>query len=235
MDTVELMKGLLEAEESGSKAPAVSTDDAAAIAGHFHVQADRGAAALVEVAKKLEVTIACHEGCNGCCHEMVMVRDPESIAVAKWLARPEQAETLNAFLEEYPAWRSKVGDAPERLAALLKGGDQEAYNAAHREQWRKAVLCAFNKDGRCLIYEVRPMACRHAHAVGTAEHCHPSDTSGVKAQQIAFVPVDELLAMSRRVMRAAERSLRGGAAVGPESLVLRVAHIMAYRPTLPGN
>lgn len=236
MDTVEVMRALLEAEESGSKAPAITAEDAAGISKHFHAQADRGAEALKTVAKNLDVTIACGEGCNGCCHEMVMVRDPESVEVAMWLAKPEQADVAATFLDQYPEWRRAVGDAPERLAALLRGGSQEAYNDAHRAQWRKAVLCAFNKDGKCLIYPVRPMACRHAHAVNTSAHCHPSDTSGQKAQQIAFVPLEDLMTMSRRVMRAAERALRGGNFVsGQESLVHRVANMLAMRPTLPGN
>jgi Fe-S-cluster containining protein len=222
MDVIELMTALMASEEAGTPAPAVAVGDAIAISQHFHHQADRGAEALTTVAKQLDVTIACGEGCTGCCHELVMVRGPEAAEVVAWLSAPERAAARAAFLANYSSWRATVGNAPERLAALLEAGDAAAYQAAHREQWRKAVLCAFNQDGKCLVYDVRPMLCRNAHAVGTSAHCHPADTSGTAATKIVFVPIDNLVELSRRVMRAADRAARGAAA-GQESLCKTVA------------
>lgn len=222
MDVIELMTALVESEDAGTRAPAVEITDAIAISRHFHHQADRGAEALTAVAESLDVTIACGEGCTGCCHELVMVRGPEAAEVVMWLLAPERKAARDAFLANYSSWRAAVGNAPERLAELLRGNDAEAYKTAHREHWRKAVLCAFNQDGKCLVYEVRPMVCRTAHAVGTSAHCHPSDTSGTPATTIAFVPIDNLMALSRRVMRAADRAARGPGA-GQESLCKTVA------------
>jgi Fe-S-cluster containining protein len=89
-------------------------------------------------------------------------------------------------------------------------------------------MCAFNHEGECLIYPVRPMACRTAHAVNTSTHCHPADDSGVKPQRIAFVPLEDLTTISRRVMRAADRAARGPTA-GHESLVKLVAGALMRR------
>lgn len=216
------MTALVTAEDESGTPPSVSVDEAIEVSQHFHAEADRGSAYLPQVAAKLGVTIACTTGCNGCCHEMVMVRGPEAADVIRWLDADEQLPARRAFMRAYPDWRAAVGDAPERLVALLAGGDQEAYNAAHRAQWKKGVLCAFNHEGLCLIYPVRPMACRTAHAVGTNEHCHPASESGQPAQRIAFVPLDDLTTLARRVMRAADRASRGATA-GHEALVKVVA------------
>ncbi len=232
MDVIELMSALLTAEDEGSAPPMVTAEDAIAISAHFHGQADRGAEALQGVARKLNVTIACHQGCNGCCHDPLLVRGPEAVAVAGWLAQPEHAAARKTFLAAYPAWRSAVGDAPERLARLLRTGTPAAYEAEHRLEKRKAVLCAFNHEGSCLIYEVRPMVCRTTHAVGTSEHCQPGDTSGVPPTRITFVPIDNLVALSRRVMRAAEQ-VALGAAAGHEALCKTVAAALAARPDDP--
>ena len=45
-----------------------------------------------------------------------------------------------------------------------------AYQDAHVQAWRMGVLCAFNRDGACLIYGVRPSNCRTAHALDQQRH-----------------------------------------------------------------
>lgn len=227
-EVIALMTALVTAEDEGTAPPDVTVDASIGISRHFHAQADRGMDMLPDIARQLDVSIACGRGCNGCCHEMVMVRGPEAADVVRWLDAPERLPQRRAFLRQYPAWRSAVGDAPERLTTLLRTGPQEAYDEAHRAQWRKAVLCAFNHEGECLIYPVRPIACRAAHAVQTAEHCHPASPAGEQPQRIAFVPLDDLVQLSRRVMRAADRAARGPTA-GHESLVKVVAAALLSR------
>lgn len=232
MDVIELMTALVANEQDGGPPPMVTAEDAIAISAHFHAEADRGAAALEQVARKLAVTIACGKGCNGCCHDPVMVRGPEVVEVAAWLARPEQAAARATFLDAYPAWRTGVGDAPERLAKLSRTGPATDYEQELQLLRRKGVLCAFNHQGACLIYPVRPMMCRTNHAVGTSEHCQPSDTSGTPPTRIVFPPVDNLVALSRRVLRAADRAALGPAA-GHEALCKMVAGALAGGVTTP--
>lgn len=220
MDVIELMTALIGSDQDGGPLPSLTADEAIAISGHFHAEANRGEAAIAAVARKLDVTIACGKGCNGCCHDPVLVRGPEAVDVVAWLALPEQAAAQATFLAQYPTWRTGVGGAPERLAALLRTGPQAEYDAAE-QAWRKqAVMCAFNHDGACIIYDVRPMVCRDRHAVGTNEHCQPSSTT--PPTRIAFVPMDNLVALSKRVMRAADRAALGASA-GHEALCTTVA------------
>ncbi|HKA88859.1 MAG TPA: hypothetical protein VKE22_14420 [Haliangiales bacterium] len=187
----------------------VSDEEAIAMARHFQAEVDRGTQAREAVAEKQGIKIACHRGCSGCCSEMVLVREPEAMSVAEWLERPENAETRRLFLEAYPVWRAAVGDTPERLSELLYGEDRAAYEQAHVAQWRTGILCAFNREGACTIYPVRPVACRNAHAVDTPDRCYPSRTDGKPATRLEFQPVEDFVKLSRRVLQAAHHAVRG--------------------------
>src|SRR5215475_11092427 len=187
----------------------VDENAAIAMARHFHRELDRGTAARETVAKRAGTHIACSAGCNGCCCELVLVREPEALDVARWLQAPENAEVKAAFLEAYPKWKAAVRDAPERLAELQSAGDAKAYGEAHIQQWRRGILCAFNRDGTCSVYPVRPIVCRNAHAVETSERCDPKNTSGKPATRLAFQPVDDFVQLSRRVLQSAHYAMRG--------------------------
>jgi Fe-S-cluster containining protein len=60
--------------------------------------------------------------------------------------------------------------------------------AAHIAEWRKSVLCAFNRGGECSIYPVRPTICRSAHAVDTAAYC--TGAAELPAVRVAFANLD---------------------------------------------
>ena len=186
----------------------VTTEQAIDMARHFQGEIDRGTRARDEVAKRQGIEIACRRGCYGCCSEMILVREPEALAVVEWLQRSENAEVLAQFVDAYPRWRAAVGDAPDRLVALLHGGDNAAYAAAHIAQWRTRVLCAFNRDGACTIYPARPIVCRNAHAVDTSDRCYPDRTDGRPATRLEFKPVEDFVQLSRRVLQAAHHALR---------------------------
>jgi hypothetical protein len=186
----------------------VTVDDAADMADVVHEQMDEGAVARARLAADHGVTLACGRGCTGCCEEMVIVSLPEAHAVARWLARPENAERRAWFVENYPRWRQAAGDAPERLATLtVRNHDREAYAAAHVEYWRRRNLCAFNQGGDCTIYPVRPLVCRDAHAVGTSERCYGDYAGGEPAGHVRFAPLVEFLAKSHHLLQAAHNAL----------------------------
>jgi Fe-S-cluster containining protein len=154
------------------------------------------------------VTIACARGCNACCHELIIVAMPEAHLVARWLARPENAAARARFLERYPAWREKAGDRPERIATLtVRNRDREEYVETHRQYWRSGNLCAFNHDGECTIYPVRPLVCRDAHACETNERCSPSYTGGQPPSAISFTPLESVLQKCHHALQAAHNAV----------------------------
>src|SRR5439155_14030170 len=59
------------------------------------------------------------------------------------------------------------------------GADHDRFVAAVRAYQSRGALCPFNApDGRCAIYEVRPIACRATNVVDTSEYCAPGRGRG---------------------------------------------------------
>ncbi len=202
----------------------VSRQDAADIAGIIHDEVDRGVAARQEAAAQEATKIACGRGCNYCCEEMVLAYEPEALAIVRWLRRAENEAARARFLEAYPRWREAVGDAAERLPALVAAGDAPGYKEAHVAQYRRRVLCAFNVDGDCAIYPVRPTNCRNAHAADTAERCRV-DAGLPPPTRLAFVPLDEFLVKARQLDRATHHAI-GGKRGRPEALCVAVHRLL---------
>jgi hypothetical protein len=168
---------------------------------------DAGVAARAAAATAGGHTIACREGCNACCCVVVMVYRPEAVTIARWLARPENAPARAAFLDEYARWRAALADGPERLTSLFVRGHAQPYDALHDRLWRKQVMCAFNRDGRCVIYPVRPLGCRNMHALESSDRCAPDNPTGRPPEALDFVPLRELLESATRLVRATHNAL----------------------------
>jgi Fe-S-cluster containining protein len=186
----------------------ISDEEAAELAGAVQRTASEMAQKRAEAATQHQVTIACGRNCTGCCEEMVIVSEPEALAAARWLQKPENADARAHFLAAHARWREKAGDAPERLAALtIENKDRAAYAEAHAGYWRTRNLCAFNKDGDCTIYGVRPLVCRDAHAVETNQRCFGDFTGGGQAGRIKFGPMVTLLGRAHHLMQAAHNAV----------------------------
>jgi hypothetical protein len=195
----------------------VSPDDAADIAAGLQRQMDEAAEARAEFAAARGMPLACGAGCTGCCEEPVVVFLPEAIHIARWLARAENAAVRAAFETAYVTWRERSGETPARLAEAFAAGDDRRQIELHVEHWRRRVLCAFNHDGLCSIYPVRPLLCRNAHAVETSAHCYGDDTSGVPAIRLKARAVDDFVERARAGIRALHHAL-GGPRMRPEPL-----------------
>ena len=184
----------------------VTFEEAAEIAAFLHDQIDRGVEARDEAIAKGNAKLACTRGCNACCQEPIMVFRPESARVARWLALPENADVKAAFLAAYPAWKEQIGAVSDKLSRLFVA-DPKNYIAHHVDGWRKGILCAFNRDGDCTVYPVRPSVCRTAHALDTNAHC--GGTSETPATRATFVPLDQFVTRARRLLVATHNATRG--------------------------
>lgn len=184
----------------------VAPAEAAEVAAFLQEQVDQGVEARAEAIAKSGAKLACGRGCNGCCEEPIMVFRPESARVGLWLARPENAEAKAAFLEAYQVWSANIGDRATKLSELFET-DAKNYIAHHVDVWRKGVLCPFNRDGDCSVYEVRPMVCRTAHALETNEYC--KGASETPATHATFVPLDGFVSRARALLRATHNATGG--------------------------
>jgi Fe-S-cluster containining protein len=206
---------------------AITLDDATELAAALAAETDRGTALRADAAASAGLTIACAVGCTSCCEEPILVGVAETQRVARWLAAPERADARAAFVAAYPRWRAAVADGPERLADLVAAGAHTEYRRAHDAERARRALCAFNSDGRCTIYPVRPLVCRTAHALDSAERCAAGSTRAPK--RLGFVPLDEFVANAARLLKAAHAAA-GGARDRPAALCAAVYQILDEKP-----
>jgi len=120
---------------------------------------------------RLAAAIACRAGCVYCCHHHVQTTLPEALAAAM-------------ALETEPGRGARVATT----AAQTAGMNSAARYAQH-------VPCPLLEDGRCSIYEARPLACR-AHHSNDIDRC-AEDFRRValgEASRIEYLALTQLIA-----------------------------------------
>jgi Fe-S-cluster containining protein len=107
------------------------------------------------------IELECHEGCSLCCTLRVDVFAHEVLIIADHI--------LARF-------------SPERISEILERLDAHADRVLPLTPFQHAtrnVVCPLLKDGRCSVYEVRPLSCRRHHSLdyGACQftYDHPAD------------------------------------------------------------
>jgi Fe-S-cluster containining protein len=95
---------------------------------------------------------ACAAGCAWCCHQQVAVEPVEAIAIARHIETKFTPEARAALKQRVDALANRTEGMGNLAWARLK------------------TACAFLSDGKCSIYEVRPLRCRAVFS-RDAEHC----------------------------------------------------------------
>lgn len=207
--------------------PVIQPHDMLEIAAAFHRAVDGAVAVREKEISDDGATLACSAGCSSCCHTAVMVHEPEAMRVAQLLAQPEQAEARAHFLAQYPAWQAELGKDAERIRTLhAMGRVEDAERVFFRLQARR-VMCAFNRDGLCTVYEVRPAICRNTHALDTPDFCHPEAAHGPAI--MGSGPIDQLMAQLPSVMGSLQDALHREDD-GPPGALCALVHRMLTRP-----
>jgi len=121
-----------------------------------------------------EAKIECRAGCNACCHQNVEVSIPEAILVALQVADP----------------------ADPRRASILETTDAVA-GLGLAERIRTGRPCPLLVDGRCSVYDNRPLLCRatlSSDAKGCYDALHGRGTAAIYpiAQFVAAADRDAL-------------------------------------------
>jgi hypothetical protein len=155
--------------------PVIQAADAAGLVMVMHAQLDAAISERTKEAADNGLVIACSAKCSACCASPLLVSEGEAVAVAAWLG--EQPEIRAQFATAYPAWKKAVGTAGETLE---QARTDEAREAAARALRKQHVMCAFNRDGLCTIYDARPARCRKVHALDTNAACGPDGDGKVQ-------------------------------------------------------
>lgn len=94
----------------------------------------------------------CRSGCTHCCYQAVGVSAPEVFAIYEHLQSTCSPEELEARV------------------ARIRSADEATRGKSSDERFSPELPCPFLDEGRCSIYEVRPLACRGKNSLD-AEAC----------------------------------------------------------------
>jgi Fe-S-cluster containining protein len=109
-------------------------------------------ASFAAVAKAHPKEMACHQGCDDCCHALFDLSPVEAWALGRAFAglpRKQRREALRRAAKAAGDFQGLVDQA----AALPPEERDSALSRAR-------VACALLQEGRCLLYAQRPLTCR---------------------------------------------------------------------------
>ena len=104
------------------------------------------------LARAPQGAVACKPGCDHCCYQSVGVTPPEALAIFDHLRKTLGEVELAA------------------VAAHLAVTEERTRGLSAAERFSPERPCPFLTQGRCSIYEVRPLACRGMNSL-SAEEC----------------------------------------------------------------
>ena len=192
----------VSAREEGKlvRLPVIQRSDAAALTNIMNAQLDD---AIARRDAEIGPRMACSKGCNSCCKSPVLTTEGEAVAIVEWLRDPAHADVRARFEAAYPKWRDTLGD--------LVGQAGDTRTTEQTNEWcmrvqKRGAMCAFNHEGACSIYPVRPALCRKAHALDTNEHC--SGNVGGKVQYYQHPETENVYEAHRPMRFALHAALR---------------------------
>lgn len=163
--------------EGRVRLPVVQPADAAGLVMVMNTELDDAIDERTQAATAAGHHIACSAGCSSCCVAPVLVTEGEAVTVAEWLKLPANAAVRERFVAAYPVWRQGLGASVD---AIHRARTDDERRAAAIDTKLKNVMCAFNREGLCSIYEARPSRCRKAHALETNANCGVEGTGQVR-------------------------------------------------------
>ncbi|MFN7145407.1 MAG: YkgJ family cysteine cluster protein, partial [Myxococcota bacterium] len=143
-------------------------------------------------------------GCSWCCHVHVDASAPEILATAAHLRRTRSAEALAALRDRLAAHASRI--VGPGLGPGLRLDDEA--------RWAQRIPCALlAEDGRCSIYDARPLRCRAFHSC-SADRCRDAFSGATDEEAIPCPPlVRACYAVEDAYDRALAEAVRGVARV----------------------
>jgi Fe-S-cluster containining protein len=97
---------------------------------------------IVALAERQKIPVACHKGCQWCCHQAVYANSYELHFLSEKIKKRFSPEKISKWLEAAEAKFTSTSKMNEMEVSKYK------------------TPCPLLENGACSVYEARPMACR---------------------------------------------------------------------------
>lgn len=114
--------------------------------------------------------ISCKKGCYYCCYEQVLAQGIEALITTAWINN-QTTHFRRKIIKNLKKWQQKMESSKLNLDIKMP---QEVYLEADK-YWKSNIPCPFLFHNSCLIYQVRPFACRTMLAASPPENCKRLD------------------------------------------------------------
>ncbi len=146
-------------------------------AGHINIQhllivqtaneiLDAEGDAMARICAAQGSPFVCVEGCCGCCHQLVLCSALEAALMVTYLI--EHTQKRKYFLQTWPLWQAKAQDISASYMAWGRAFYGQGVDDGSHKREDYSIACPFlDHKGMCIVYTVRPHACRSSVAVDT--------------------------------------------------------------------
>ncbi len=125
---------------------------------------DAEALAMAKICQDQGQPFICAKGCSGCCSQMILCSETESLLIALYLHN--HTEQMNKFLVDFLCFDQQTKDIAKSYTRWAQAhyGEGKDDKSHRREDFH--IACPFlSRDNICTIYAFRPYACRSSIAV----------------------------------------------------------------------
>lgn len=125
---------------------------------------------------KTEVECNCKSNCSACCSDYFYVSEEEFLTIMNYMITKFTDEEINSIklkAERYMEYiKINHNNEFKKLNTVSVGlQDNLDYEMLTTREWNLKIPCVFLKDGRCSIYEVRPIICRLFGTINKIHNC----------------------------------------------------------------
>lgn len=145
-------------------------------------------AAMMSIAeaeqRKAGAKVSCRAGCDHCCRQLIPTSIVEAQAVANAVARMPSAKQ-KAVRKRFDQALTRLeqagllaprGEVP-RAELVFDAGEPDPWDALNARYVALRLDCPLLENGRCMIYEERPFACREYLVTSDPSLCRDLDPS----------------------------------------------------------
>ncbi len=121
----------------------------------------------------------CKIGCNHCCYQIFPITKSEIDLITFYLI--ENKALFDDFIDKTLAREQILAESPD-IHSTCADHSQDGYN----EFFKLKIPCAFLNEGRCMIYDIRPINCSSHMSINPPRICAMDPTGYVPASMNAL-------------------------------------------------